>query len=98
MPPVTMSVNPMDGEDGRNPDKPGMSSFAITPSDTDQLATGARLIYVGVAGDIKLSCLEDPASHAGVVFKAVPAGTLLRVTARQVYASGTTATNLVGLT
>lgn len=94
--PTSMTNNPMVGLEG--PDKPGMSTFAITPSDTDELATGARLIYVGGAGDVKLSGVDDPSGHAGTVLKAVPAGTLLRVTARKVFASGTTATFLVGLT
>lgn len=71
-------------------------SFTITPSDATDIGKTCQAIYVGVAGDITLIAADDPATSTAVLFKAVPAG-LLYVSARRVKATGTTATNLVGL-
>lgn len=74
------------------PDRGALGSarefFAITKHDTNELAQVPRAIWVGGAGDIALD---------GVVLKAVPAGTLLPVSPSKVNATGTTATDLVGL-
>lgn len=67
--------------------------FAITTSNTVNFTQPCNAIYVGVAGDVSILPLEGATS---VVFKAVPVG-ILHVPARRVNASGTTATDLVGL-
>jgi hypothetical protein len=72
---------------------PARNSFAITPSDTDQLATVTRWLYVGVSGDVTVLLDGDGAS---VVLKAMPVG-LYPLCVRQVKATGTAATNLIGL-
>jgi hypothetical protein len=69
---------------------------AVTPSDTADLSKVTSAIYVGVAGDVALILANDP-DVAPVIFKAVPAGTLLQVQARRVMATNTTATNIVAL-
>lgn len=92
-----MANNPLNGYDARNPAKPAVKSFAISPDDSNDLVTGTRRIYVGGTGDIKLTLVDDDANHAGVVLKAVPVGTMLEVAARRVYLTGTTATLLIGL-
>jgi hypothetical protein len=69
-------------------------AFAITPSDTVAIAVQTKGIYVGSTGDVTVKCQD---SIADVVFKTVPAGTLLPVNVQFVRAAGTTATNLVGL-
>lgn len=66
---------------------------AITTSDSADLATAALGIYVGVAGDVKVDMVNG---DSAIVFKAAPVG-ILRVHAKKVYATGTTATNLVAL-
>jgi hypothetical protein len=53
-----------------------------------------RSIYVGGAGDITLRLAGDISSQ---VFKAVPVGTMLPLRVRQVFATGTGATQLVGM-
>jgi hypothetical protein len=73
---------------------PCRSSFAITPSDTNELPFVTRAIYVGSTGDITARLAADTAS---VTFKAVAVGTVLPIRARQIYATGTGATLLVGL-
>jgi hypothetical protein len=72
---------------------PVRHSFAITPSDTNELPFVTRAIYIGSSGDITLRLADDTGS---VTFKAVAAGTLLPIRARQVYVTGTGATLLVG--
>ncbi len=84
--------------DNFDPYQPGLNSpasdgFAITPHDSNQLARTTRYIYVGGAGAVAL------VTKAGttLTFAAVPVGTVLPVRASIVKATGTTATNLIGL-
>jgi hypothetical protein len=58
---------------------PPSSSFAITPSDTNELPFVTRSIYVGAGGDITLRLADDTGS---VTLKAVPAGTMLQIHGR----------------
>lgn len=69
------------------------SGAVITPSDATPLASIPKAIYVGVTGDITMMLARDSAS---VLFKAVPVG-VLPVRPLQVFATGTTATNIVAL-
>jgi hypothetical protein len=80
------------GMDGDSLSAPGYGAAAITTADTDQ-NTSFRAIYVGGAGDIKV----DMPGGGTVTFVAVPQGTLLPIRPKRIYATGTTATNLVGL-
>lgn len=67
----------------------------IAPADATPIAAGPFCaLYVGVAGDVQL-CPRN--SVTPVIFKAVPAGTVLRVAFQGVDATNTTATNMVGL-
>lgn len=71
-------------------DDPGKGSAAITVSDTTGLSAWSRGLYVGVTGDVKLSLVDDPGDHTGVVFQSMPVG-LYGLAVRQVYETGTTA-------
>jgi hypothetical protein len=73
---------------------PPTNSFVITPSDTLELPFVTRAVYVGAAGDITLRLAGDTGSH---IIKAVAVGTTLPIRARQIYATGTVASQLVGL-
>lgn len=68
--------------------------FSITPSDSDLFAENAMAIYVGGAGAIALVTTNG----TSLTFSGVLAGSVLPVKAKQVLSTGTTATNLVGLT
>ena len=68
-------------------------AFAITPSDTVNFTQACHGIYVGATGDVTLVDLTGTV----VLFKGVPVGTTLRVAAKRVNATATTATSLVGL-
>lgn len=73
---------------------PAKRAFAIALSDTEKLPYVTRAIYVGKTGDIKLCLIDD---EDPVLFAGVKVGTVLALRASRVFATGTTATDLVGL-
>ena len=74
-------------------DGPGDDAFAVTPSDGAAFAVAARSLYVGTSGDVTLITRAG----ASIKFTAVPAGAILPVRCVQVMATGTTASNIVGI-
>lgn len=74
-------------------ESPAVEAFLVVPNDTTPLKTDARSLWVGGAGDVKVDMVEG----GTVTFVAVPAGTLLPVSVSAVYATGTTATNIIAL-
>lgn len=72
---------------------PADNQFAITPSDTVDMAFVARGIYVGVTGDIAIVTKDDSV----VTYKNCVQGSILPVRAKRINATNTTATDLVGL-
>lgn len=68
---------------------------AITASDST--AVSYKAIYVGGAGNIKLTLGGNTDAEA-VTLTAVPVGTWLYLRVKKVWSTGTTATNLVGFT
>lgn len=85
MPPDTFSSNTT------GLTSPATKHFNITPHDTNELATKPRGIYVGVAGDVVLT------DEAGTDCTYKNASGVLPVRAVKVKATGTTATNLIGI-
>ena len=75
-------------------ESPATKAVAITPHATNELAAYTRAIYVGGAGNINMTLQGD---SAAVSFVGVLAGTVIPVRAKVVLVTGTTATNLVGL-
>lgn len=78
---------------GNDAEWPYSHAAAVTTHDTNELAKLTRAIYVGGAGGLKVT-MDD---GTDVTFAAVPAGTVLRIRARRVFATGTAATNIVAL-
>ena len=72
---------------------PASSGFQIVPDDDDDLSEATRGLYIGQSGDLALTTV----SGADITLKAVPAGSLLPIRVRRVLASGTTASDIVGL-
>lgn len=72
---------------------PARRGFAIVANDAADLSAETRAIYVGVAGDLAvvLSAGDE------VSFVGLAGGTILPIRVRRVKATGTTATQLVGL-
>lgn len=71
---------------------PARKAFAIIPSDTNDLDTVTRSIFVGTEGDIVVIMADDTQS---VTFKGVTG--LLPLMVKRVLATGTTATGIVGI-
>lgn len=74
-------------------ESPAGHGFAITPSDTIDLPEITRALYVGGAGAISLVL----ASGASLTLSGAASGSILPLRVRQVRASATTATGLIGL-
>lgn len=72
---------------------PASDAFDITADDNTDFATTARAIYVGRTGDVALVTLEGTT----VTFVGLQAGTVLPVSTARVRATGTTASDLIGL-
>lgn len=93
------------GQFGNQPDF-GTSAEAVTASDTISFATNINrsCLYVGVGGDIKviLSGVTQadgtpPTAAEAILFKAVPAGSILPVIVDYVLATETTATDMIAI-
>ena len=72
---------------------PAAHGFAVTPNDSTTLAETTRALYVGSAGAVAVLM----ASGASVTFAGVAAGAMLPVRVTKVMATGTSATDLIGL-
>jgi hypothetical protein len=71
-----------------------VDGFAITPNDGADQPEITRAIYVGVGGTIAVWMRFNATP---LTFINVPSGTILPVKVIRVLATGTTATNLIGL-
>lgn len=74
-------------------ESPAAGGAAITPHDSNELATWSRGIYVGTGGNIAVTM----ANGVDVTFTAVPQGVILPIRTKIVKATGTTASNLIAL-
>lgn len=72
---------------------PAAEGAAITPNDQAPLTQPTRALYVGAAGDVRVTLLGGDT----VTFKSVPAGSVLPLRVSAVLATGTTAGDIVGL-
>lgn len=72
---------------------PSLNPFAVTPSDSVELATIPKALWVGTGGDVRLKGVNGQA----VTFKSVPSGHIIPVRASLVYATGTTAADIIAL-
>lgn len=68
-------------------------AFVITKHDVDELPNVTRAIYIGGTGHMKVLTV----SGETVLFSALPVGTILRIRAKQVFSTDTTATLMVGM-
>jgi hypothetical protein len=75
-------------------DSPYVKAAAITPHNTNELTTYTRAIYVGASGNISMTLVDD---SSPVTFVAAQTGAILKVRAKIVRATGTTATSLIAL-
>ncbi len=76
-----------------NTSAPAIYAGAVTASDSANLSSISRAIYVGSSGDVAAVMPDD----AVVTFVAVQAGSILPVRIKRVNATGTTAANIIAL-
>jgi hypothetical protein len=74
-------------------DSPAENSADLTPDDGTDLTTATRALWVGVTGSVKVTLVGGTT----VTFASVPGGTILPVRVARLWATGTSATNLLGL-
>lgn len=68
---------------------------AVTPSDSTVLET-TRSLYVGTGGDIKVT-MTDSTDASPSIFYSVNSGAILPIQVTKVWATGTTASNILAL-
>lgn len=75
---------------------PANEARVLTPNDGTPgvISEPPRSIYVGSGGDITMQGMDD---NAPKLWKNVPAGSILPFRVKKIMATGTTATNLLGL-
>lgn len=70
-------------------------AVAVTPNDSQDIGTGpARALFIGSTGNVNVACSRG---GAAILFKNLPSGSVLPVTAYRVLATSTTATDIVAL-
>lgn len=72
---------------------PPRSCFDVEPSDTETLSHVTKGIYIGVGGDVRLQSLSG---SAPVTYKNLADGSYIAVRVARVFATGTTASAIVG--
>lgn len=77
-----------------SPQSPARDCFSIVPDDAIDLPIATKAIYVGQAGDLVLIPIDG---DQPVTFRNLGEGGLLDVRAARILATGTTASDIVGL-
>ncbi|ASS55901.1 spike base protein, RCAP_Rcc01079 family [Rhizobium leguminosarum] len=78
--------------------KPAGWVWAVTPSDSVDLAIPTRSLFVGGAGNLSVQAFDPTTKKiAAVVITGVPAGMILPIEVSRVNFTNTTATNIVAL-
>ena len=77
-----------------SPTAPALNCFSITPDDGTNLSEVTKALYIGEGGDV---VLRSALGEEDVTFRNLPAGYILDVRVSAVRATGTTATDIVGL-
>lgn len=72
---------------------PARSAVAVTPSDTTELTTVSRALYVGVGGNVTVLMADGTTC----LFTSVVGGTVLPIRIRRVNSTNTTATSMVAM-
>lgn len=70
------------------PDAAAMGLVAVTPSDSADLARVTRALWVGVGGDLKVTLVDGTTDE----LRNIPAGSLLPIAVKRVFATGQTGT------
>jgi hypothetical protein len=94
------ATSPLAARTDKYPDSSVTSSCthwsAITPTDGLELAQTPKALWVGTGGTINMIGADAPATATGVTWSGIPSGALMPVRPRQINATGTTASQIVG--
>lgn len=77
--------------------KPAGFGWAVTPSDSTQLAKRTRAIIVGVAGNVACEMYEPASNKLATVVIPVAAGVQIAIETKKILSTNTTATGIVAL-
>lgn len=72
---------------------PAVDAVAVTPNDGADLPTMARSLYIGAAGNVVVTT----ANGTQTTFVGLPAGYILPLFVKRVWATNTTATSIVAM-
>lgn len=72
---------------------PAARAFSVTTDDATDIATVTRYVYVGVAGDLKVTTTDGDT----VTLVGLAAGVMHPLRVRRIWQNGTTAQSIVGL-
>lgn len=72
---------------------PSIDQIEVSPSDTVDLTSPVRALYIGVGGTLRITNAKGNVRN----FVALPQGIILPVAATRIHATGTTADSIVGL-
>lgn len=75
-----------------NSASPADEAVVVTPSDSTVFTQPSRGVFVGTVGDLTV---DMKAVGTNITFKNIPSGTLLPFRVTRVYATATSATNIV---
>jgi len=75
-------------------ESPAESAVSITPDNSTDLAISTRGVYVGVTGDLKVDMVGG---SSGITFVGLASGVIHPIRAKRVYATGTTASSIIGV-
>lgn len=71
------------------------NGFAVTPSDSADLSYVTRSVYIGGAGNLRVT-LKGMATGTYVTYTGMLVGVSYPIRATRIWATGTTATNILG--
>ena len=77
----------------KEPFHPATRASALSSSDVADLAEAPRALYVGGAGNIRVTMLDG----GEATFLSVPAGSIIPIRISKLWATSTTATAVMGL-
>lgn len=72
---------------------PGLSAFAINPSNGNDLPQVTRALYVGAAGNVRVELVDG----SEATFRSMQPGMMYPLRIRKVFSTGTSADDLIGI-
>ena len=84
----------MSGRHDLDQTQSGRRAYAVTPHDTNLLNPTARGLYIGTAGTLRVTHVDD---SDPVDYPVTIAGAIYPIAVKRVHSTGTTATDIIAL-